>query len=148
MRDFTDDLKALRVRLDEARQYLRIDELEARRPQLEVEAGRPDLWDDADAARLFDRARSGGASELDRDAFEAHMMYQMARMSVAAAWPEARADLGPAPAWARARSPGRRRPCCRRELSAGRRRWPAPAGDNQRPAAGAPSRSSAETAAG
>ncbi|MDQ0616839.1 glucuronate isomerase [Arthrobacter globiformis] len=39
--------------------------------------------DDADAARLFDRARSGEATAQDRDAFEAHMMYQMARMSVA-----------------------------------------------------------------
>ncbi|MGN7250800.1 MULTISPECIES: glucuronate isomerase [unclassified Arthrobacter] len=39
--------------------------------------------DDRDAARLFDRARSGAATAQDRDAFEAHMMYQMARMSVA-----------------------------------------------------------------
>jgi glucuronate isomerase len=39
--------------------------------------------DAADAARLFDRARSGEATAQDRDAFEAHMMYQMARMSVA-----------------------------------------------------------------
>ncbi|WP_457963782.1 glucuronate isomerase [Arthrobacter sp. D1-29] len=36
----------------------------------------------ADAAKLFDRARSGTASAQDRDDFEAHMMYQMARMSV------------------------------------------------------------------
>ena len=40
MRDFTDDLKRLRARLDEARQYLRVDELSARRPQLETEAAR------------------------------------------------------------------------------------------------------------
>jgi glucuronate isomerase len=38
--------------------------------------------DAADAARLFDRARSGKATPTDRDDFEAHMMYQMARMSV------------------------------------------------------------------
>ena len=36
----------------------------------------------ADAAGLFNRARSGTATEQDRDAFEAHMLYQMARMSV------------------------------------------------------------------
>jgi glucuronate isomerase len=36
----------------------------------------------ADAARLFERARSGTATAQDRDDFEAHMMYQMARMSV------------------------------------------------------------------
>lgn len=39
--------------------------------------------DAADAASLFDRARSGEATAQDRDAFEAHMMHQMARMSVA-----------------------------------------------------------------
>lgn len=39
--------------------------------------------DTAEAARVFDRARSGEATAQDRDAFEAHMTYQMARMSVA-----------------------------------------------------------------
>ncbi len=34
------------------------------------------------AARLFDRVRRGGASRDDRDAFEAHMLYESARMSV------------------------------------------------------------------
>ena len=43
MRDFSDDLAALRSRLDEAAGYLRIDELRSRRPQLETEASRPDL---------------------------------------------------------------------------------------------------------
>jgi glucuronate isomerase len=38
--------------------------------------------DEADAARLFERARAGTASAEDRDVFEAHMLYQMARMSV------------------------------------------------------------------
>jgi glucuronate isomerase len=38
--------------------------------------------DAGDAARLFGRARSGQATAQDRDDFEAHMMYQMARMSV------------------------------------------------------------------
>ncbi|MBT2553235.1 glucuronate isomerase [Arthrobacter sp. ISL-5] len=38
--------------------------------------------DAAGAARLFDLARAGQATPADRDAFEAHMMYQMARMSV------------------------------------------------------------------
>jgi len=53
VRDFSDDLRALRARLDEARQYLRIDELRARRPQLETEASRPDLWDDQELARTI-----------------------------------------------------------------------------------------------
>jgi peptide chain release factor 2 len=51
MRDFSDDLASLRQRLDAARGYLRIDELEQIRPQLETEASRPDLWDDPDVAR-------------------------------------------------------------------------------------------------
>lgn len=38
--------------------------------------------DEAEAEALFDKARAGLATALDRDAFEAHMMYQMARMSV------------------------------------------------------------------
>ncbi|HSN34828.1 MAG TPA: glucuronate isomerase [Arthrobacter sp.] len=38
--------------------------------------------DAAEAGRLFERARSGEASSAERDDFEAHMMYQMARMSV------------------------------------------------------------------
>ncbi|MBT2521930.1 glucuronate isomerase [Arthrobacter sp. ISL-28] len=38
--------------------------------------------DDGAAAKLFDRARSGQATAQDRDDFEAHMLYQMARMSV------------------------------------------------------------------
>ncbi|MEM7339365.1 MAG: peptide chain release factor 2 [Actinomycetota bacterium] len=51
MADLTDDIKALRTELDEAAEYLRIDEIRARLPQLETEMGRPDLWDDADRAR-------------------------------------------------------------------------------------------------
>jgi peptide chain release factor 2 len=51
VRDFTEELKSLRSRLDEATQYLRIDELRRRQPELETEASRPDLWDDPDQAR-------------------------------------------------------------------------------------------------
>jgi glucuronate isomerase len=38
--------------------------------------------DDGEAERLFERGRTGQATAADRDAFEAHMIYQMARMSV------------------------------------------------------------------
>ena len=65
MRDFTDALASLRVRLDEARQYLRIEELSARRPQLETEAGRPDLWDDPDVGRKVTTELDAVSSDLD-----------------------------------------------------------------------------------
>jgi peptide chain release factor 2 len=51
LRDFSDDLRALRARLNEAESYLQVEDLRARRPQLETEASRPDLWDDPDEAR-------------------------------------------------------------------------------------------------
>ena len=51
MRDFNDELRGLRTRLDDAQRYLGIDAKRARRKELENEVGRPDLWDDADHAR-------------------------------------------------------------------------------------------------
>ncbi|MFZ4584908.1 MAG: peptide chain release factor 2 [Acidimicrobiia bacterium] len=51
MRDFTDDLRALSRRADEAAGYLRIDESRERLAELEAEAARPDLWDDPEVAR-------------------------------------------------------------------------------------------------
>jgi peptide chain release factor 2 len=65
MKDFSDDLAALRRRLADARTYLRIEELAAARPQLEVEASRPDLWDDADLARKVTGELSSVTEDLD-----------------------------------------------------------------------------------
>jgi len=65
MRDFSDDLRSLRSRLEEAHTYLRIDELTARRPQLETEAARPDLWDDADGARRVTGELSSVGADLE-----------------------------------------------------------------------------------
>lgn len=45
------DLEALRRRITEASQYLRIDDLQNRKAELELEAGRPDLWEDIRKAR-------------------------------------------------------------------------------------------------
>lgn len=55
MQDFSRKIQSLSSRLDEARQYLRIDFLRSRRPQLEAELGRPDLWDDAASAQAIQR---------------------------------------------------------------------------------------------
>jgi peptide chain release factor 2 len=51
MRDFTPDLDALSRRVDDARRYLRVDDLRARLKELEEEVSLPDLWDDQDRAR-------------------------------------------------------------------------------------------------
>ena len=50
MRDFTDELRALRQRLTDAERYLDIEGLRKRLASLEADASRPDLWDDADTA--------------------------------------------------------------------------------------------------
>src|SRR5690349_1483613 len=65
MRDFSDDVAALRRRLAAAEQYLRADELRARRPQLETEASRPDLWDDPDKARKVTGELASVVDDLD-----------------------------------------------------------------------------------
>ncbi len=51
MRNFTDDLARLRVRLGEAEEYLGQDRLTAEQEQLDVEIARPDLWEDQEEAR-------------------------------------------------------------------------------------------------
>ena len=65
MRDFSDDLADLRRRIDEARVYLRIEELLLSRPQLETEASRPDLWDDPDLARKINGELSACTEDLE-----------------------------------------------------------------------------------
>ena len=65
MQDFTDQLTAIRNRLDEAADYLRIADLEGRQPQLEAEASRPDLWDDQDKARKVTSELAGINEDLE-----------------------------------------------------------------------------------
>jgi peptide chain release factor 2 len=65
VRDFSDQLAEARKRLGDAEQYLRIEELRARRPLLETEASRPDLWDDPDAARRVTGELSTVTDDLD-----------------------------------------------------------------------------------
>ncbi len=85
MQDFTDQLAAIRFRLDEAAGYLRVAELELRQPQLETEASRPDLWDDQDKARKVTSELAAVNEDLDlyrrlRGDFEdAETLHSMAR---------------------------------------------------------------------
>jgi peptide chain release factor 2 len=64
MRDFSDDISDVRRRLDEARVYLRVDELRQRLPQLETEVSRPDLWDDQELAKKINAEFASATSDL------------------------------------------------------------------------------------
>jgi peptide chain release factor 2 len=66
MRDFSEQLKGLRERVDDAEGYLRVDELRSRRPQLEAEAARPDLWDDPGRARQVTAELSNLTDDVER----------------------------------------------------------------------------------
>jgi peptide chain release factor 2 len=65
LRDFTDELRALRQRLSDAERYLDLEGLRKRLASLESEASRPDLWDDADAARKVTTELSRVKSDAD-----------------------------------------------------------------------------------
>ena len=65
MRDFNSDIEDLRRRLNEARSYLRIEELKQRRPQLETEASRPDLWDDQELAKKVTGELAAATADIE-----------------------------------------------------------------------------------
>ncbi|HEY6533693.1 MAG TPA: peptide chain release factor 2 [Acidimicrobiales bacterium] len=65
MKDYSDEIAALRRRLEEAHSYLRIDELTAARPQLETEASRPDLWDDQERAKKVNAELVAATDDLE-----------------------------------------------------------------------------------
>ena len=85
MRDFTDEIAALRKRLDDAEVYLRIGELRARLPQLETEVARPDLWDDPEQARRVSSEYAAVKDDLEqfdelaRDIAEVAELHELAR---------------------------------------------------------------------
>ena len=64
MRDFTDAIRDLQRRLNEAEIYLRIDDLRRRRPQLETELARPDLWDQQEEAQAVQREFSAMTDDI------------------------------------------------------------------------------------
>ena len=85
MRDFTDDLKDLRRRLDEASAYLKIPENRARLSELEFEVSRPGLWDDQDLAKKINGEYSNVKNDIDTfdglssDIDDADLLHEMAR---------------------------------------------------------------------
>ncbi len=85
MRDFTDELRELRRRLDEARGYLSIDANRGRLVELEHEISRPDLWDDQDLAKKVNAEYASVKDDLDtfdqlaRDLEDAEVLHELAR---------------------------------------------------------------------
>ncbi len=85
MRDFTDDLKDLRRRLDDAAMYLKITENRARLSELELEVSRPDLWDDQELAKKVNAEYSNIKGDIDTfdklagDIEDAELLHEMAR---------------------------------------------------------------------
>ena len=65
MRDFTDDLRDLRRRLDEAAEYLKIADGRNRLVELESEVARPDLWDDAEHAKQVNTDYANVKDDVD-----------------------------------------------------------------------------------
>src|SRR5688572_8409878 len=65
MRDFSDDLASLRARLQEAREYLRVDAGRDRLRELEALASDPRLWDDTDRARQVTSELSKVKGDVD-----------------------------------------------------------------------------------
>ena len=65
MRDFTDDIRDLVRRVDEASSYLHIPEGRDRLVELEAEISRPDLWDDADKAKAVNAEYAAVKDDVD-----------------------------------------------------------------------------------
>jgi peptide chain release factor 2 len=84
MRNFSDELAALRKRLTEAEVYLDLEGKRARHAELEAEMGRPDLWDDQEDARAIttEYGRVGDdisvLSDLGVKLDDAEALYEMA----------------------------------------------------------------------
>jgi peptide chain release factor 2 len=85
MRDFTDDLRDVRRRLDEASEYLKIADSRNRLVELESEIGRPDLWDDADHAKQVNTDYANFKSDVDlydelsQHVEDAEVLHELAR---------------------------------------------------------------------
>jgi peptide chain release factor 2 len=85
MRDFTDDLRDVRRRLDEASGYLKIPESRNRLIELESEISRPDLWDDAERAKQVNTDYANVKDDVDlyddlsRRFDDAEVLHELAR---------------------------------------------------------------------
>lgn len=65
MRDFSDAIKELHQRVDQAHVYLKIDDAQERIPDLEAQAADPSLWDDQAKARSVTSELSALKADID-----------------------------------------------------------------------------------
>ncbi|HMK96397.1 MAG TPA: peptide chain release factor 2 [Acidimicrobiales bacterium] len=85
MRDFSEELRALRRRLDEAAAYLDIETSRKRLAELEPELSRPGLWDDPESAQALAREYAALKDDVDMMASlesrlsDAEVLYELAR---------------------------------------------------------------------
>ncbi len=85
VRDFSDDLKDLRRRVEEANGYLRIDDTRARFAELEAQVQEPDLWDDQDRAKQVNSAYARARDDIDahdrlaKEMEDAEVLHELAR---------------------------------------------------------------------
>jgi peptide chain release factor 2 len=85
VRDFTDDLREARRRLDEAAGYLKVAEGRGRLVELEHEVARPDLWEDQDKARAVNAEYAAVKDDVEtfdaltRQLDDAEVLHELAR---------------------------------------------------------------------
>jgi peptide chain release factor 2 len=84
LRDYSDDLRALRRRLGEAEAYLDLEGSRKRLAELEAEVARPDLWSDTESATAITREYGRVKADveemegLDSRLSDAETLYQLA----------------------------------------------------------------------
>jgi peptide chain release factor 2 len=83
VREFTDDLRALRRRLTEAESYLDLEGSRKRLAELDIEVSRPDLWEDTDVGQRVTReygqvkADVEEMEDLDSALSDAETLYEL-----------------------------------------------------------------------
>jgi peptide chain release factor 2 len=85
LRDYSDDLRDLRRRLEEAAGYLDVEASRKRLAELEPELSRPDLWSDPGSAQAISREYAALKDDveligsLERRLSDAEVLYELAR---------------------------------------------------------------------
>jgi peptide chain release factor 2 len=85
VRDFTQDIREIAQRLEDARGFLRVEDARARLVDLEVEVSRPDLWDDQENAKKVNSEYANLRADVDeweslrRQVEDIEVLHELAR---------------------------------------------------------------------